>query len=244
MLTMYRFDDVAYYLAEKSVLHITDLPTLHRLQQSNASSPNKAFTDESLTAAFKTVKSLKLTLRLPMSVYKALDPSPKCTSNSPAATTTIWTQSWTAISQLRHLTSLQIWMDHDSQCSWSLVNERAMLSPLTRLATTPGLTMTINLPSLLSRLTKPERHFPEDDEKTAPFNITRYLRQRFFCERRKDGTFGVVYDDDAHRLFSFPGNEEPNPDQRELEDIDRWSWLGGIDMAEMSISEPIALEIW
>jgi len=154
--------DVVDFTADMAVFNVTDLDTLNRLlQRAGTSSSGISSSFSFLTSVLPYIRKLNITLRSP--------PAGALTA-SWASQLTIWLRLCPAIAQLKELRRLRIWLDHNDQSSWSIVNERAILSPLTPLTSISNLNISVNLPKLHPHLERPDRHFGEDSP--APIQDT------------------------------------------------------------------------
>lgn len=135
------------------------------------------------------IKSLEIDLKLPLATYEALESPEGSWSSSSQPVPYAWLdllrtfQSWTK------LRSLHIRLDHADLDPWSLVNERAILSPVRNLQ---PLQMTIALPKLNPMYESSDRHFiyPES------LPIQRHYRQQYHVTGSDDGMMIVEYKPD------------------------------------------------
>ncbi|KAF2867367.1 hypothetical protein BDV95DRAFT_598055 [Massariosphaeria phaeospora] len=174
-------------MARTATINVTDLATLGSLlQKADPSHSNSMFSVGSgLSSIVPCITKLDITLRLPLSAFRTIeDLSTKGTPESPvshesaaisASDLAAWSQLYSSITHLSGLRRLHIWLDHSDKTSWSALNERAMLLPLTPLATLPDLRVSVNLPLLNPRYTGSDRHFCEDSP-PPPFPIQRSKR--------------------------------------------------------------------
>jgi hypothetical protein len=137
-----------------------------------------------------------------------------------------WIQLCTAITGFERLRQLHLWADHNSQRSWTVVNERAFLAPLhTLLTANPHLQIHVSLPKLHPKYESPERHFVHDCA-PPPYRITRRLRQRFHAVRQ-----GTRYY--KNWVPDFPITYEIDSSDEELETVEereRQWWQKGVDV--------------
>jgi hypothetical protein len=147
-----------------------------------------------------------------------------------------WLELPHAIPLMNKLRKLHIWLDHDEPCTWTTVNERAVLSPLASLSTLPHLEVSINLPKLHPKWETLDKHFMEDSGQ-LPLPIHRRYRQRSHGVEDRNGNLKAVDKADFPILFEMAGyeywtaeelrkhNGEPSvpydPDEIELENL-RW----------------------
>ncbi|KAK2593029.1 hypothetical protein QQS21_009283 [Conoideocrella luteorostrata] len=235
------YQHVASLIAESSVIHIADIATLGFLLDamdppSNASSslcPNRLFSN-----AFSSIKSLDLSFRLPRQVYTAIEaqstqPNSTCTPNQKPSPATTWISMWTDLAHLKHLQALKITLDHDSESSWSAINEQAILRSIHPLTTSPNpeLHVTVHMPQVPKTHADPPAH-----NLPSSFSISRFTRQRFFTERRQDDSVGIVYEEDAYKSFQIPG-ENVTETVRAAE-LTMHIWFLGIDLDYLAVEEP------
>jgi hypothetical protein len=76
------------------------------------------------------------------------------------------------------LQSLDIWLDHDSAPTWTLISERVLLQSL---PIDPSISTTVTLPYLHPKHESAARHFTPASP-TPAFTLTRRVRQRLFAE--------------------------------------------------------------
>ncbi|ORY04861.1 hypothetical protein BCR34DRAFT_572388 [Clohesyomyces aquaticus] len=211
--TMYL--DVMSYMVERTVIHVVDLTTLECfLRIANDHTTNPSAIKTSLASALPSIRKLNITMRFALPICEAIEklatestqisgppsPSPENEEGNEAteaainiAAATSWLQLVPKIAQLTHLRTLHVWIDHDSKKSWTVVHERAILSPLIRLANTssPHLALTVSLPMLHPGLETPDRHFLAYCT-DCPFHIHRFVRQRWHHFRASDS--GPIFD--------------------------------------------------
>lgn len=231
ILTHYRYEEVAYLVAEKAVIHVTDLATLNvLLTQNDQSASGSNFTHSLPINSFSGVRRLRLSLRLPLQVYKIIELQsnqgmPLHRLQGPAA---MWMSMWPAIAKLQHLQSLQVYLDHDSEASWSLVDEDAILSTLLPLSLNSNLSTTISMPALPQPKDTKGNSESSSDDSPSNFHIQRFTRQRLFTERRTDGSYGVVYEDDANSMFHDPSSSAD--ELARTAEMTMHVWLHGIEL--------------
>ncbi|GAB0134945.1 hypothetical protein EsDP_00003297 [Epichloe bromicola] len=229
------FEDVACLLAETSVIHVDDLSTLDVLLDGRDSSLFSIRPGHLLTKAFFNTRRLNLSFRLPPAVFKAVEASSTPARDAPSypgtSSPTSWFCLWQCIAALRHLRTVDITLDHDSESSWSSVNEHAVLSPLQALASNPDLRTTIHLPRVASS------HF---NTTSLGFAVKRFTRQRFFTEYRNDGSIGVVYEEDAYKSLHRPG--QGSADAVRAAELTMHIWFQGIDLDYDALDESPGLD--
>lgn len=138
-----------------------------------------------------------------------------------------WTKLCPAIERLSNLRRLRIWLDHAESCPWSVVNERAVLSPLGPLSSNPSLDILIHLPKLHPKWEKPDRHFTEDSPPPS-LVIRRRYRQRYHGIRSNDGSIEVVAKTDFPVLHELVYLDEGFT-MEEVEEMEATSWKKGED---------------
>jgi hypothetical protein len=180
-------------------------------------------TSDLLGRLLPNLKQLSISLRLSLATYKELEnagDSASCELSLISA----WTELPFACEHLRKLRTLRIWLDHEEPCSWSVVNERAILSPLASLSSNPNLDFSINLPKLHPKWEAPERHFTKDSPR-LPIAIQRRYRRRHHGVEDSNGNLCVRYRPDfpvmheAAEMLGIPVEE--------IEEKERASWERG-----------------
>ncbi|KAF2494342.1 hypothetical protein BU16DRAFT_619469 [Lophium mytilinum] len=253
--------DVVEHLVKEATFSI-DLMTLRSFSQREALGLSGTFSASGyLGSAFSNIRELHITLRLSLDEcqeierltadnFPDLDYIPDLSIPSlkrlpPAvlkSRVTAWLDVHTAITQLKELRRLQIWIDHDDKSSWSRVNERAILHPLESLLSLPDLNMCISLPKLHPLWENPYRHYVQDN---TMFKMHRRLRQSHHGREYEDGTFVVLEKQDFPILGNFWNDVEArckaqNPQLEvffysptEMESMERDSWLFGEDVENL-----------
>lgn len=218
-------------MAETSVIHVDDLSTLDVLFDGKDRSLSSLRPGHLLTKAFFNTRRLNLSLRLPPAVFKAVEANSTPTGDARTSSPTSWFCLWPRIAALRHLRTVDITLDHDSQSSWSNVNEHAVLSPLRALASNPGIRTTVHLP----RVTSSPFHTT-----SLGFAVKRFTRQRFFTEYRNDGSIGVVYEEDAYKSLHRPG--QGSAEAVRAAELTMHIWFQGIDLDYVALDESPGLD--
>ena len=130
--------------------------------------------------------------------------------------------------------SLTLWLDHDEQCAWAAVHERAMLRPVAAyLSNKRSLVASLSLPNLHPKLEREDRHFVQGSP--AQVLLHRRIRQRHYGQLDVNGESEVVYKPDFPfllELYEF----YPEEDAAELEEFERSEWKIGQDMEEYTVS--------
>lgn len=89
----------------------------------------------------------------------------------------IWHQLWPRLATLPHLTNLDVWLDHD-YLTWSAIDERSLLRPITLADWGPQVRITVRMPNLPKDKIRPALHYSEDNrEKGLGFRILRRVRR-------------------------------------------------------------------
>ncbi|KAF2865233.1 hypothetical protein BDV95DRAFT_612827 [Massariosphaeria phaeospora] len=228
------YTDIIETMVDLTAIQINDLETLSLLAPegrgmlgSEPSSPTSVLS----TYLLPNLKYLHITLRLPFSIYEALEHVPdfSSTSNSEPSLLSAWTDIRLTINEhLPKLRELRIWLDHDGLESWSLLNERAVLSPLASLSNNPRLQVSINLPKLHPRWESAERHFINDSS-ALPLIIHRRYRQRHHgIVNPRDGSLSIEEKGDFPAMYPL-GNEEWMGTMEKVEEMERDEWAEGRD---------------
>jgi hypothetical protein len=214
-------NDFTKTIADIAVLEITDLVTLGLLV-SNASADILASrltcSTMLLGCLLPNLKEMSINLRLPLTTYKAFDE----TSPYPEPSLLFaWTTLPLVMEMLSKLSMLRIWLNHDDPISWSVVNERAMLSPLVSLASRQNLNVSIDFPKRHPRWETPERH-STDNHLSLSIAIHRQYRQRFRVVKGGIDNDCVKYEPDFPIMYEFP--EWDDVSIEEVEEGERICW--------------------
>lgn len=225
--------------------YINDVVTLNRLFMTHAEGTGYGtdLSSEFLRHFVPNVKELHIVLNLPRSDYEGLErfPAPReiASSTSPSTSDLLkatWLRIPTAINSMHHLQKLNIWLDLNAPFSWSILNERAILSPLLPFHNSPT-NILINLPILHPKHENPSRHFTSD---TDPFPIPIHRRYRAQI-RTATASNGSVYEmvrldyPQCSDFASFMlcdgdiGGDEVNVTREEEEEWERRQWKMGRD---------------
>ncbi|KAG6041221.1 hypothetical protein E4U41_005504 [Claviceps citrina] len=230
------YDDVASLLADTSVIHINELATLDLLfDKTDSASSRPRSPGHLLTRAFSHARRLDLALRLQLSTLEAIAAKPQPTRAAPPSPDaspspqSAWIRLWRNMTTLRSLRRVDITLDHDSESSWSGVDELALLGPLQPLASHPTTNTTIHLPKAAS----PTHAHHNDPSPGLP--IQRFTRQRFFTEDRKDGTIGLVYEEDAYKSFHGPGPRAA--EMLRAAELTMHVWFQGVELDYAAMEE-------
>lgn len=234
--------EIVDFAAGSAVLAINDLNTLGRLLQKTYNpDPKSFFSSGFITSIISNVHKLEISLRLQLQLCEALERTAtnsrnnllsSCLSDSanisPEET---WALLGSMLSRLQNLRSLEIWFDHDSLESWTVVNERGILSPIERLAEENDLETSVILPKLHPKLETPDRHYCEGSSAPA-FEIRRVLRQRYHAEGHGKGVtyradFPILPDDSDYE------DEDDDDPPAELERWERSLWEKGVNVKKL-----------
>jgi hypothetical protein len=216
-------------MADSTVAHVNDLDTLRDLVPL-PSEHESGRSSTSITSGFilPNLEELRISLRLDLDTYTALDDVGDSVG-SQSSLSSAWTGLLLAIQHMSKLRRLRIWVDHKDACSWSVVNEHAVLSPLASLGNSPNLEYSIDLPKLHPKWESPHRHFTEDSP-PSPLAIHRRYRQRYHGIEKSDGIICVEYSADFPALPELVYWDEENPlAMEEVEEAERRSWRAGVD---------------
>lgn len=239
------FQDIVTMMARQCTVHIAHLATMDVVFSAQKSNPqmHQTYIDQCITTAFSETKDLDLMLRLPPSTYDdiAADlsrpdaPLPLVLLGHPSPVAR-WARVWPAIAALPRLRRLHLKLDHDSESSWLIVNEQAiLLRPLFAFSAQPRVQIYLSLPEVTHE-EPPVSSLREDTWVPVSLRLNRFPRQRFFPERRIDGSIGIVYEEDVRKSFQIPG-----PDCAETmcrADLAMHMWSAGIDGDYLDISKP------
>ena len=217
-------------MADVAAFQINDLDALRILvPQSGVLKSGRSSTSTLLNCVLPSLKKLDISLRLPLSAYDALENASDPTSSESSSmdhSISAWTGLRPAIERLSKLRRLRIWLDHGERCPWSMVNERAVLSPLAPLSNNPNLDISIDLPKLHPKWENLDRHFTEDSPPPT-LTIHRRYRQRYHGIESSDGSIRVEYGPDFPTLHELALMEDMTIEQ--VEEIERTSWKRGED---------------
>lgn len=204
-------------MASTTVFHITDLGTLGYLRRHIS---DCSF--DRISPPFSWIRKLHLTLKLPLSFFRALEnPIDDPDVNLQL---TLWSQLSSAIEQLKELRILYIWFDHQDPASWSVVNERILLAGIASLAIND---IQVDLPKLHPGYETPDRHFTE--VASLPFRIQRRQRQVYFNVKYNNGYSRIKYSPDFPNILDHPDFvAEFSPE--EIEEMERIMWKKGYNV--------------
>ncbi|KAH7333209.1 hypothetical protein BKA65DRAFT_538906 [Rhexocercosporidium sp. MPI-PUGE-AT-0058] len=244
------FLEICDFVAERSVINITDLDTL------DASLPKSGGLGSALGQPWSLfdlisprIHNLNVTLRLPIAFYKAVETGDikETAVDRPNIAKSIaynndWIQFWSNICSLQGLHNLHVWLDHDHESSWSEVKERPVLDPVFAIlaremqsrssrCTGQHAQVLFNLPKLHPGIATPDTHFIEG---TAPplFTLQRRYRQRYHSQESPTGTSRVVGKADFPVMWELTLDENPDGPYMTLEEVEiyeRGLWERGLD---------------
>lgn len=238
-------------MGKTTTFNLTDLTTMEALLQApHDGSSIFSRSWKVLSYVGSIIQDLNVTLRLPLVCYAELEHhnSSPCDGSTvmPSAATLSWIAMWQAICDLQHLSRLHVWLDHENQSSWSLVNERLVLSDVFNIleerlkAHSQEKTFDVhfNMPKLHPRLSSPATHFSEASHLPS-FKIERRFRQRYHSIEWAPQQFNEVLKADFPILWEIGEMEQEfGMTMEELEDYEKMMWDRGDDV------ERFALEIY
>ncbi|GAO17268.1 hypothetical protein UVI_02061140 [Ustilaginoidea virens] len=231
------YQDVAYLMAVHLAIHITDIATLDFLLDPANAAAGTTSASNLFARTFPLTRNLTLAFRLSPKVYQdiaALSSQPEL-SNGPSPAH-MWMRVWRKTAGMASLRTLDITIDHGSKSSWSTLDEQAVLSTLLPLASAPPrLALTIHVPHSPASPAPGPRSEGRPDLIPILSRVERYARQRFFTEKRQDGSVGLVYEEDAQKMMDIPGQ-----DAAEMQRAAEWImhiWFQGVDLDYLAMTE-------
>ncbi|KZZ97550.1 hypothetical protein AAL_03514 [Moelleriella libera RCEF 2490] len=204
------FQDIVNMMARQCTVHIAHLATMDVVFSGQKSNPqmHQTYIDQCITTAFSETKDLDLMLRLPPSTYDDIArdlsrpdaPLPLVPLHQQTSPVVRWARVWPAIAALPRLRRLHLKLDHDSESSWLIVNEQAiLLRPLFAFSAQPRVQIYLSLPEVTHE-EPPVSSLRENTWVPVSLRLNRFPRQRFFPERRIDGSIGIVYEEDVRLI--------------------------------------------
>jgi hypothetical protein len=196
-------------LLSGTVMNITDLGTLdHVGEQLAAISPNLVhgipFLHDVPVALRQGITHLSITLRLPLEFFELVELWDEHhiigTSEEVAQDVRNWMHLGITLSRISTLTKLRLWLDHSDTRSWSVVNERRLLSPLLAHLSNTGIQIAIILPKLHLLYQRESRHFIGE---YFGVRLHRTLRQRWYSHELSPGHIQVLHKPDFPILFGI-----------------------------------------
>lgn len=189
-----------------------------------------------LPILLQRVTQLNITLRLPLAFFKSLEclekvASPEVACPDPELESLV--QDWLRLSSslrcLTNLCTLRFWLDHNKPDFWAVVNERALLSPLSSLFQAQGLNVSFSLPKLHPKLEQEDRHFVQGTP--LCFVLHRRVRQRYHGIKSVQGTGEIVRKADVPFLLGIVDFVDMT--MAEIEEEERAVWESGLDAEDM-----------
>jgi hypothetical protein len=220
-------------LAETSVIQINDIDTL-KLLSSNLKPRNpvtgSSFTSNFLECAIPNITELSVDLRLPLAAFHTFENGTRSAPYDPSLISG-FTELPLIVARTTKLKRLYIWLDHDEPCSWSIVNERAILSSLESLSANVELEVSVNLPKLHPKWESPDRHFNEEGP-ACLLGIHRRFRQRVHTITRDDGSLHEKHEPDFPVLYELADWDETSTIEQ-VEESERRIWKEGDDPRQL-----------
>jgi hypothetical protein len=209
------------------MVHITDLHTIDRM---HVMEPMTGARNGISPSLLLKITSLSIVLKLPLHFYESLEKLERFedvledTSDDIRA----WLRIDSTMRLFHNLKRLQIWFEHNDSCTWTVVNERVLVSPLARLIQDKDIEMTLSLPKLHPKFAQDSRHYTGDS--VTPFRLHRRLRQNWHGTMSADGILKRNY------RVDFPFFQEiADFEDRTMGDVERSErsgWMAGMDMEE------------
>jgi hypothetical protein len=185
----------------------------------------------------QSITQLSITLRLPLEFFQSLEAlgdnhtvSPDKTEQA-LTTAKTWIQISAALGRLSTLARLRLWFDHSDPRTWSLVNERMLLSPLLTQLSSTRINVSIILPTLHPQYEHEDRHLITKLPGRS-IQLCRNLRQEFYLQETSQGGIEVVEKSDFpffRDFFDMP--------MAEIEAWERKGWDQGRDMEAEYLAE-------
>ncbi|KAF1941834.1 hypothetical protein EJ02DRAFT_466276 [Clathrospora elynae] len=235
------YAEVFDLMVRTAVVHITDLDTLECL---DGKLEMPTTTSASLfPPPLLNIVQLSITLRLPLAFFEALERRlPEDTvialgsELEPALAG--MSRSWllrlpSTLSRLKNLTQLRLWLDYSYLCSWSLVNERALLSPIPTFVSPSNLSISVILPKLHPKYEREARHFSTGTLEFRNAQLHHQFRQRWHVHANFGGSVEMVYKSDFPFLIGVIAM-----DIEELEELEWRLWKERNDV-ERDVEETI-----
>lgn len=233
-------------MTRTAAVNVTDLHTLQLLGEGGFCASSGSPSIPAILG--RSITQLSITLRLPLAFFHALERPAECTAHSSEPEhTSMCSKSWSnvgyIISQLKTLTKLRLWFDHSEACTWSKVNEVALLSDLisqVNEARQP-IDVSVFLPKLHPLHEHESRHYMTADLGPS-IRLHRKLRQRwhyievwgdFEVSLEPDFPFmlEVMRDFDHYTLSSFRWDSLET-----IEEHERHGWKSGTNMEREALS--------
>jgi hypothetical protein len=181
------------------------------------------------------VTRLSLHTKFPLHLLQCLDIATEHTDASSRDFNSSWRQFDSITTLLPRLTKLELWLDHDEPCDWTVINERAITSPLNQLFDNGNLKVSISLLKLHPRFETESRHFTSDGMPT-PFHLHRRFRQRHHGRITSRGLAEVFYKPGYPYLVDVIGYHEMSVAELEAEERDWWKEGRDVEAAVREVS--------
>lgn len=224
------YTEALNFLSGTLVFTITDLETLERLSQMKRNIDATSLKSVSPVLHSRVTK-LNIIMRWPLELYQSYETHATDSadlSTELLATKKSWRRLAETIERFDSLLSLHLWFDHSAPCSWSMVDERALLSPLLTALSPTSIDICISLPKLHPVHGREHRHFVNGHEHMGPrAQLHRTLRQRWHPQQNSRlGRVEVLHRPDFP--FSIDAFEDFTIDQ--AEQWERKMWSEGVDV--------------
>lgn len=172
-----RLTDLTAYIADTTTVHVSGLETFQAIVSNTGPSNAESCTMTSLflDALLSNTKNLAIHLRLPLADLETPE-----TSHGTPTQNTCFANLPTALSKMPHLHTLTIWLDHDQPTTWSIINERVLLSPLATFSLKSPIQVLLDLPKLNPAHETPKLHYISSAELPSNFRIHRRQRQPYY----------------------------------------------------------------
>jgi hypothetical protein len=209
------------------MVHITDLHTIDRM---HTAEPTPDACDGIAPSLLLKITSLSIVLKLPLHFYESLEKLERLEDalEDMSDDTRAWLRIDSTMRLFPNLKKLRIWFEHNDSCTWTVVNERVLVSPLTRLNLDKDIEMTLSLPKLHPKFAQDSRHYTS--ESGTPFRLHRRLRQNWHATMSADGILRREYKTDFPFFQEIIDFEDRT--MGEVERVERSGWMTGMDMEE------------
>jgi hypothetical protein len=224
-------------LARSTSICVADVGIFRHLKVRSGSPP---IPFETFSSLLVQVTRLSLHTKLPLRLFQCLDTAAEHTDASSQDFKSSWIQLGSIATLLPRITRLELWLDHDEPCDWTVINERGIISPLNQLSDNGDLEVSISLPKLHPRFETESRHFTSDGMPT-PFDLHRRFRQRHHGRITSRGLAEVLYKPEYPYLVDVIGYHEMSVAELEAEERDWWKEGGDVEAAVRKVS-PLIFE--
>jgi hypothetical protein len=224
-----RCADFADALADRVAIQLNDFQSLRFLEDTVA--PNILESGQTsnmnlMTYISPLLKELYINFRLSLATYATLEDVVRAECSQPGLIST-WACLPQVIARLGKLQKLRLRLDHEDTCTWSMVNERAVLNPLASLLHDHSrLSLEIRLPKLHPKYENSERHFLQNSSALA-LTIVREYRQREHAIMSNDGSFRLKHEPDFPVCYEL-AEMGSTMTMEEIEQMERRSWIAGV----------------